>query len=192
MAEATTWLVVGDSISAAYGLDMQQGWVALLEERLEKAGHEVQLINASISGDTTAGGVHRLPALLEAHQPHWVIIELGGNDGLRGLPLAQLQHNLTTMVQVSREHGAQVVLLGMRIPPNYGEAYAEGFFQTYKKVSEQEQVLLLPFFLHKVAGEVGMMQEDGIHPTAAAQPQLVENLWPMVEKMLTSQGEDRD
>ena len=192
MAEATTWLVVGDSISAAYGLEMQQGWVALLEERLEEAGHELQLINASISGDTTAGGVHRLPALLEAHQPHWVIIELGGNDGLRGLPLAQLQHNLTAMVQLSREHGAQVVLLGMRIPPNYGDAYAEGFFQTYAKVSEQEQVLLLPFFLHKVAGEPGMMQEDGIHPTAAAQPQLVENFWPLVEKMLTSQGEGRD
>ncbi|CAE6928632.1 MULTISPECIES: arylesterase [Pseudomonas] len=183
-AVAGTLLVVGDSISAAFGLDSRQGWVALLEKRLEQEGFEHSVVNASISGDTSAGGAARLSALLAEHQPALVIIELGGNDGLRGQPPAQLQQNLASMVEKSRQAGAKVLLLGMRLPPNYGVRYTTAFAQVYVDVAAQEQVDLVPFFLEGVGGVPGMMQADGIHPGEPAQALLLDNVWPSLEPLL--------
>ncbi len=181
---AEVWLVVGDSISAAFGLDTAQGWVALLQKRLDQQGRSIQVVNASISGDTSAGGLARLPALLAKHRPALVMIELGGNDGLRGTPLAQLQQNLADMISASQTSGAQVMLLGMRLPPNYGKRYTEGFAGVYEQLAATHQVPLLPFFLEGVGGVPGLMQADGIHPTADAQPRLLDNLWPLLEARL--------
>lgn len=181
---AGTLLVVGDSISAALGMDTRQGWVALLEQRLEEQGLDHQVINASISGDTTAGGLTRLPRLLAEHQPEWVILELGGNDGLRGLSPAQMRQNLLAMIERSRDSGAQVLLLGMRLPPNYGQRYNRAFEQVYTDLAEQTQVPLVPFFLEGVGGVEGMMQADGIHPAPAAQERMLDNLWPVLKQML--------
>lgn len=183
-AVAGTLLVVGDSISAAFGLDSRQGWVALLEKRLADEGFEHKVINASISGDTSAGGAARLPALLAEHKPELVIIELGGNDGLRGQAPAQLQQNLASMVEKSQQAGAKVLLLGMRLPPNYGARYTTAFAQVFTDVAEQKQVPLVPFFLEGVGGVPGMMQSDGIHPTEGAQPLLLENAWPALKPLL--------
>jgi len=177
-----TLLVVGDSISAAYGLEIERGWVSLLQQRLTERGLSYQVVNASISGDTSAGGRNRLPSLLEQHQPSLVLIELGGNDGLRGLPLTNLQGNLHSMVQMSKQQGAQVILLGMRIPPNYGARYTEGFYQIFQQVAEQEQVPVVSFFLEGVGGVPGMVQADGIHPTEQAQPILLDNAWEAVKR----------
>ena len=181
---AEVWLVVGDSISAAFGLDTAQGWVALLQKRLDQQGRSIQVVNASISGDTSAGGLTRLPALLAKHRPALVMIELGGNDGLRGTPLTQLQQNLAGMISASQTSGAQVMLLGMRLPPNYGKRYTEGFAGVYEQLAATHQVPLLPFFLEGVGGVPGLMQADGIHPTADAQPRLLDNLWPLLEARL--------
>ena len=183
-ALAGTVLVVGDSISAAFGLDSRQGWVALLEKRLVQEGFEHQVVNASISGDTSAGGAARLPALLVEHKPELVIIELGGNDGLRGQPPAQLQQNLASMVEQSQQAGAKVLLLGMKLPPNYGVRYTTAFAQVFTDLAEQKQVPLVPFFLEGVGGVPGMMQADGIHPTEAAQEILLDNVWPTLKPML--------
>ena len=183
-AVAGTLLVVGDSISAAFGLDSRQGWVALLEKRLVQEGFEHQVVNASISGDTSAGGAARLSALLVEHEPELVIIELGGNDGLRGQPLAQLQQNLASMVEQSLQAGAEVLLLGMKLPPNYGVRYTTAFAQVFTDLAEQKQVPLVPFFLEGVGGVPGMMQADGIHPTEAAQEILLDNVWPTLKPML--------
>ena len=181
---AEVWLVVGDSISAAFGLDTAQGWVALLQKRLDQQGRSIQIVNASISGDTSAGGLARLPALLAKHRPALVMIELGGNDGLRGTPLTQLQQNLAGMISASQTSGAQVMLLGMRLPPNYGKRYTEGFAGVYEQLAATHQVPLLPFFLEGVGGVPGLMQAVGIHPTADAQPRLLDNLWPLLEARL--------
>nr|MBO2512089.1 arylesterase [Gammaproteobacteria bacterium] len=181
---AGTVLVVGDSISAAFGLDTAQGWVALLEKRLAERDRDYQVVNASISGDTSAGGLARLPALLDAHRPEVVIIELGGNDGLRGLPPAQLQQNLARMIDSARSRGAQVLLLGMRLPPNYGERYTRAFEAVFSDLAEEKGVALVPFFLEGVGGVPGMMQPDGIHPTADAQPLLLEHAWSALEPLL--------
>lgn len=183
-AVAGTLLVVGDSISAAFGLDSRQGWVALLEERLGEEGLEHSVVNASISGDTSSGGLARLPALLAEHRPELVIIELGGNDGLRGQPVAQLQQNLAAMIELSREAGAQVLLLGMRLPPNYGVRYTTAFAQVFEDLAQQGNLPLVPFFLEGVGGVATMMQADGIHPTAQAQPTLLENVWPTLRPLL--------
>ncbi|QLC72278.1 arylesterase [Pseudomonas sp. LPB0260] len=183
-AVADTVLVVGDSISAAFGLDTRQGWVALLEQRLAAQGYPHRVVNASISGDTSAGGAARLPALLAEHRPSLVVLELGGNDGLRGQPLAQLQQNLSAMVDQARGSGARVLLLGMRLPPNYGARYTRGFAEVFTALAEEKQVALVPFFLEGVGGAPGMMQDDGIHPTAAAQPVLLENIWPRLQPLL--------
>lgn len=183
-ALAGTVLVVGDSISAALGLDTRQGWVSLLQERLREGGFEHQVVNASISGDTTSGGLARLPALLSQHRPQLVIIELGGNDGLRGQPAAQLQQNLARMVDLSKEAGAGVLLLGMRLPPNYGQRYTEAFARTFADVAQDKQVPLVPFLLEGVGGVPGMMQADGIHPAVAAQDKLLENVWPTLKPLL--------
>lgn len=183
-ALADTVLIVGDSISAAFGLDTRQGWVSLLEKRLLEQGYEHRVVNASISGDTSAGGAARLPALLAEHRPALVIIELGGNDGLRGQPPQQLQQNLASMVQRSREAGAKVLLLGMKLPPNYGERYRTAFAEVFPRVAEEHDVPLVPFFLEGVGGVSGMMQGDGIHPAEEAQPILLENVWPALQPLL--------
>jgi acyl-CoA thioesterase-1 len=183
-AMAGTLLVVGDSISAALGLETSQGWVSLLEKRLAEKGYEQRVVNASISGDTSAGGLARLPALLAEHKPELVIIELGGNDGLRGQPPTQLQQNLAGMIDSARAQGATVLLLGMRLPPNYGVRYTTAFANVYSTLAAEKQVPLVPFFLEGVGGVPEMMQPDGIHPQAKAQPRLLDNLWPTLEPML--------
>mgnify|MGYP003441078842 FL=1 len=183
-AAAGTLLVLGDSISAAFGLDTRQGWVSLLEQRLAAEGFDYQVVNASVSGDTSAGGLARLPTLLAEHRPQLVIVELGGNDGLRGQPPAQLQQNLAAIVQSARESGARVLLLGMQLPPNYGARYNALFSQVYADVAGAAQVPLLGFFLDGVGGVPALMQGDGIHPNAAAQPRLLDNLWPQLKPLL--------
>ena len=183
-ALAGTVLVVGDSISAALGLDTREGWVSLLQKRLDEGGLQYRVVNASISGDTSAGGLSRLPALLAQHSPQVVIIELGGNDGLRGQAPAQLQQNLASMALKSREAGARVLLLGMQLPPNYGQRYTQAFAQVYKDVASSQQLAWVPFFLEGVGGVPGMMQADGIHPTTQAQQRLLDNVWPSLEPLL--------
>ncbi|OLU29033.1 arylesterase [Pseudomonas sp. PA15(2017)] len=184
VAQAGTVLVVGDSISAAFGMDTQQGWVRLLDERMRNEGFEHQVVNASISGDTSASGAARLPALLAEHQPQLVIVELGGNDGLRGLPPGQLQQNLASMIDASRGAGAKVLLLGMRIPPNYGERYTTAFAKVFDDVAAEKNVPLVPFLLEGVGGVTNLMQDDGVHPAVAAQPMLLENVWPTLKPLL--------
>lgn len=183
-AAAGTVLIVGDSISAAFGLDTRQGWVALLEQRLREQGFDDTVINASVSGDTSAGGQARLPALLAAHKPALVILELGGNDGLRGQPPTQLQQNLASMIDQSRESGAKVLLLGMQLPPNYGQRYTQAFAQVYDTLASEKSVPLVPFFLEGVGGKPELMQADGIHPAAGAQARMLENVWPTLKPLL--------
>lgn len=183
-ALAGTVLVVGDSISAALGLDTQVGWVSLLQQRLKEEGFEYQVINASISGDTSAGGLARLPALLAQHAPQVLIIELGGNDGLRGQPPAQLQQNLASMAVQAQKQGASVLLLGMQLPPNYGQRYTQAFARVYADVAHEHQLPLVPFFLEGIGGVPGMMQADGIHPAAGAQQRLLDNVWPSLMPLL--------
>ncbi|AHL33006.1 esterase [Pseudomonas brassicacearum] len=183
-AAAGTVLIVGDSISAAFGLDTRQGWVALLEQRLKAEGFDDKVINASISGDTSSGGQARLPALLAAHKPDLVILELGGNDGLRGQPPTQLQQNLAVMIDSSRASGAKVLLLGMQLPPNYGRRYTDAFARVYSTLAEEKKVPLVPFFLKDIGGVPGMMQGDGLHPSVAAQGKLLENVWPTLKPLL--------
>lgn len=183
-ALAGTLLIVGDSISAAFGLETHQGWVYLLQERLREQAPHWQVVNASRSGETSAGGHSRLPGLLERHAPQLVVIELGGNDGLRGQPLEQLQRNLAGMVGHARAAGAQVVLLGMQLPPNYGARYTQGFAAVFANVARAQQVPLVPFFLEGVGGNPALMQGDGIHPNAAAQPYLLENAWTVLAPLL--------
>ena len=183
-AAAQTLLVVGDSISAGLGLDTSLGWVSLLGKRLKEQGFDYQVVNASISGDTTAGGLARLPALLSEQKPKLVVIELGGNDGLRGMAPAQLQQNLASMVDQSRQAGAKVILLGMRLPPNYGQRYTDAFAKVFDSVASEQKVPLVPFFLEGVGGVPDMMQADGIHPAVAAQPKLLDNVWPTLKPLL--------
>ena len=183
-AWAQNILLVGDSISAAFGLEIQQGWVTLLEQRLAEQDYPHAVINASVSGDTTAGGLARLPGLLQEFQPELVVIELGGNDGLRALPVSNMQQNLSAMVELAKNAGADVILLGMRIPPNYGPRYSDAFENTFVEVAEKHDIALLPFLLEGVGGVEGMMQSDGVHPTAAAQTLLLDNAWPVIRQWL--------
>ncbi len=180
-------VVLGDSLSAEYGLKRGTGWVALLEKRLEKEGYRLAVVNASISGDTTAGGLSRLPALLAQHQPQLVVIELGGNDALRGMPLQSTRSNLRAMVAQCKAQGAKVLLLGMQMPPNYGAAYAADFAALYQTTAKAEKVGLVPFFLHGVAdGSLAdqLFQSDRIHPLEAAHPTLLNNVWPTLLKLI--------
>ena len=188
--QAATVLVVGDSISAAFGLETQRGWVALLEERLAEQSSDFTVVNAAISGETTAGGLARFPDLLAEHQPDYVIIELGGNDGLRGLSLTHIAANLTDMVQQAKQQDAAVLLLGMRLPGNYGKLYTNAFFNMYQHIAEKEQIALVEFFLDGVGAVDGMMQADGVHPTAQAQPLLLENAWEGFAPLLSQQSSD--
>lgn len=184
--EAPRILVMGDSISAGYGIQREAGWVNLLVENLARAEYPHQVINGSISGETTGGGLARLPQALETHDPDVVIIELGGNDGLRGYPTERVRENLREMVTLSLADDRQVLLVGMQIPPNYGPRYTSAFFNMYAEVAEETGVSLVPFFLEAVALTPGLMQSDGIHPTADAQPLLLETLWEYLAPLLES------
>ncbi|MEZ5570046.1 MAG: arylesterase [Halioglobus sp.] len=183
-ADEPNILVLGDSISAAYGMSLEQGWVALLEKELARQGKPVTLVNASISGETTAGGLRRLPALLADHTPTLVLIELGANDGLRGYPLQGLRDNLRRMVEAAQRAGARVLLLPMEIPPNYGARYAQGFRDAFASVAEETGAELAPFILEAFATDPAMMQADGIHPTSAAQPLMLQAVMPSILKLL--------
>ena len=184
-AETPTILVVGDSISAGYGLPrVEQGWVALLQAKLKTEGYGYEVVNASVSGETTAGGLARLPRALSLHRPSIVILELGGNDGLRALPIAPMRANLARMAELSAAAGAKVVLVGMRMPPNYGPQYTEQFSRVYAQIAHDERLALVAFLLDGVALTPALMQDDGIHPNAAGQPRLLENLWPALAPLL--------
>ena len=183
-AAARTLLVVGDSLSAAYGMDVQSGWVALLQKRLAQEKLDYQVVNASISGDTTANGLTRLPPLLAEHKPAIVIIELGGNDGLRGLSLTQMKHNITAMVEEAKARNARVLLIGVRLPPNYGKTYSGKFRRVYREVASAQRVALVPFILDGVATHSALMQPDGMHANAKGQPRMLENVWPHLRPLL--------
>lgn len=177
-------LVVGDSLSAGYGVSVDATWVALLEKRLARQGYGYRVVNASVSGETTGGARTRLPRALHLHKPSIVILELGGNDGLRALPLRKVRDNFAAMIQLCQAAKARVLLVGMRMPPNYGPAYADGFHALYGELAKQYGLPLVPFFLEGVALDPEMIQEDGIHPTAQAQPALLNNLWTTLHPLL--------
>ncbi|MEJ2317201.1 MAG: arylesterase [Gammaproteobacteria bacterium] len=179
-------LVLGDSISSAYGIDKEQGWVALLQQRLDSQYPGWQVINASVSGDTTRTGLKRLAPALDAHRPAILIVELGGNDGLRGLPFSEIRESLSGIVETARQSDVQVLLAGIRLPPNYGEAYNSIFTGIYSEVAGKYDISLVPQLMYQVAEKSELMQEDGIHPTAEAQPQLLDNIWVELEPMLES------
>jgi acyl-CoA thioesterase-1 len=177
-------LVLGDSLSAGLGIDVRVGWVALLQQRLAQAGYAYTVVNASISGDTTSGGRARLPQALTSHRPQWVILELGANDGLRGLPVKDMRVNLRAMIQDARAHGARVLLVGMRLPVNYGPAYTEQFHAVYVDLARREKIPLVPFLLDGVALRPDLLQDDGLHPRAQAQAALLDNVWPHLQPLL--------
>jgi acyl-CoA thioesterase-1 len=184
-AETPVILVLGDSISAGYGLaHVEQGWVALLQARLKEQEYGYQVVNASISGETTAGGLARLPRALALHQPKIVILELGGNDGLRALPIAQMRANLARMVDLSSAAGAKVLLLGMRMPPNYGPDFTEQFRMSFSDLARDKKLPLVPFLLNDIALFPNLMQADGIHPNELGQPKLMDNVWPALKPLL--------
>ncbi|SMR75499.1 acyl-CoA thioesterase-1 [Marinobacterium sediminicola] len=182
--QAKTLLVLGDSLSAAYGLPADQGWVSLLEQELKQRRLAERVINASISGETSSGGLQRLPRLLSDYRPDLVLLELGANDGLRGTPLQVMEQNLRRMVELSRNSGAEVLLIGIRIPPNYGPQYTQRFYSIYPGLAQEYQLPLVPFLLERVALKPQLMQADGLHPTAAAQPILLQTVWPHLYPML--------
>jgi len=177
-------LVFGDSLSAGYGISVDKGWVNLLASRLSTEGYGFEVINASVSGETSAGGLGRLPRALAAHHPRLVILELGANDGLRGLPVAGLRTNLQQMITLSQNAGAHVLLIGIRMPPNYGEQYTVPFAKVYDTVAEASRVPLVPFLMDKVADKPELMQADGLHPNEQGQPLLLENVWPRLMPLL--------
>ncbi len=183
-AEAPVILVLGDSLSAGYGIPAERGWVNLLQRRLAERGFPHQVVNASISGETTSGGLSRLPAALERHHPALVILELGANDGLRGQPPMAMATNLGRMIELSRQAGARVLLAEMRIPPNYGPLYAQKFQATFGELAQRYQIPLIPFLLNGVAGNPALIQDDGLHPRAEAQSRILDNVWPVLEPLL--------
>jgi acyl-CoA thioesterase I len=180
-----TVLVLGDSLSAEYGLARGSGWVPLLEQRLKAERIEASIVNASISGETTGGGRARLPALLDQHQPDVVVIELGANDGLRGLPLSAAEANLRSMITTSRNAKAKVLLVGMQLPPNYGREYTERFIALFSNLARSTGTPLVPFLLSGIADQPHMFQSDRIHPAAEAQPIMLNNIWPLLRPLLT-------
>ncbi|MEF9955860.1 MAG: arylesterase [Acinetobacter sp.] len=185
VVSAKTILIVGDSLSAAYGIAPKQGWVQLLQQRLDQQyPKQHKVVNASVSGETTSGALARLPKLLQTYQPQVVVIELGGNDGLRGQPPQMIQNNLAQLIQLSQKNKATVLLFGMKIPPNYGTAYSAAFEKNYQVVSQQYKIKLLPFFLDGVAGHKNLIQNDQIHPNAKAQPMLLNLAYPYIKGAL--------
>ncbi|WP_273430003.1 arylesterase [Marinobacter sp.] len=185
LANQNTLLIVGDSLSAAYGVPSDRAWAHLLQERLNNNGlSQWNVVNASISGETTDGGARRLPGLLADNSPDVVVIELGGNDGLRGFPPNVIESNLAQMITQVQDAGARAILVGMQIPPNYGQRYTQMFADIFPKLSDRYNTALVPFFLQGVYDQEGMMQDDGIHPSAEAQPKLLENVWPVLKPAL--------
>ena len=178
--------MVGDSLSAEYGLARGAGWVALLEQKLKASKIDARIVNASISGETTSGGRARLPALLNQYKPQVVVIELGANDGLRGLPVPAAESNLRQMITLSQQQGAKVMLIGMRMPPNYGRAYTDRFFGMYTTLSKQTRSPLVPFMLEGVADKPALFQADRLHPNAQAHPIILNNIWPTFSTLITS------
>jgi acyl-CoA thioesterase-1 len=185
LVSAKTIMILGDSLSAGYGIQPEQGWVNLLQKRLnQQYPKQHKVVNASVSGETTSGALARLPKLLQTHKPHIVVIELGGNDGLRGQPPQMIQKNLANLVQQSQKAKAKVILFGMKMPPNYGQSYTKAFENNYKVVSQQYKVKLLPFFLNGVAGNKNLMLQDLVHPNAKAQSILLNNAYPYIKGAL--------
>ena len=183
-APTPTIMVLGDSLSAAYGIEQRAGWVHLLQQRLTERGYRYQVVNASISGETTRGGLARLAQALKTHNPAIVIVELGANDGLRGLLLGEMQANLDTIITQSRRRNAQVLLVGMYLPPNYGPSYTRKFHQVYVDLAARYRLPLAPFLLEGIATDAALMQQDGLHPTAVAQPRVLDNIWKHLQGML--------
>lgn len=183
-APAATVLVLGDSLSAAYGIRVEQGWVALLQSRLRAKGYGHRVVNASSSGETTGGGLARLPRALATHRPSIVVVELGANDGLRAVPVGDIRANLEDIARLSHQAGADVLLVGMRLPPNYGPAYTEAFQRVFGEVATRQRLAFVPFLLADVALDDRYVQDDGLHPTAAAQPRLLDTVWPKLEPLL--------
>lgn len=177
-------LVLGDSLSAGYGIDRQHGWVSLLQQRLQHSGYAYRVVNASISGDTTDSGLSRLPYAIKQHHPAIVIIELGGNDGLRGLSLGELHTNLKRLVIVAKRSGARVLLIRERIPPNLGPVYGSKFSATYDRIAKEQDIPLVAFFLKGIADDASLMQADGIHPNEKGQTKMLDNVWPMLKPLL--------
>lgn len=175
-----TILVFGDSLSAAYGIPREQGWVALLQQQLDQQALKHKVINASISGETTSGGLTRLKQLLHQHQPDMVLIQLGANDGLRGLPVADMHRNLSAMIELSQQFGAKVAIIGIMIPPNYGPRYTQEFRETYQVLAKKYKLPLVPFLLEGITEKPELMQDDGLHPTAAAQIIVLDNVWKVL------------
>ena len=185
---AQSLLILGDSLSAGYGIAQDEAWPSLLQDKLIQSGSEIKVINASISGDTTRGGLNRVSRLLKKHQPSLVMLELGANDGLRGIPASHAGQNLRAIIEKSKAAGARVLLFEMKIPPNYGLAFTEQYQAIYSELAQIEQVTLVPFFLADVIFKPGMMQSDGLHPTASAQPLLLEHVWPYISAANTYSG----
>ena len=183
-AEPPVILIVGDSLSAGYGLVAGQGWVSLLQQRLKREGYGYRVVNASVSGETTDGGVQRLKRALDQHHPAIVVIELGGNDGLRGLPVSRLRSNLELLITQSRAAGAEVLLIAIRVPTNYGQRYTTSFRGVYTDLANRYKIGLVPFLSDQVAVDLALFQPDGIHPNAQAQPILLNNLWPQLTPLL--------
>jgi acyl-CoA thioesterase-1 len=177
-------LVYGDSLSAAYGVAKSQGWVAFLQKKLVDQHFQYDVINASISGETTSGGLTRLTTTLAKTKPNIIILELGANDGLRGLPVKEMAANLNAMITQSKKANVKILLIGMRIPPNYGPKYAESFSNTYPRLSQQHKVSLVPFMLENIAAKPKLIQDDGLHPNALGQPTMLDNIWPKLQLML--------
>jgi acyl-CoA thioesterase-1 len=183
-SEGRSIVILGDSLSAAYGMETSESWPSLLQQRLDEHGHAFRVFNSSITGDTTQGGLARLPRLLEKQQPAIVLIELGGNDGLRGLPIDVTRNNLSEMIRKGHAADAEVIIAEIRIPPNYGRTYTKQFNAVFHQLAAEHSATLLPFLLEDIALEPGMMQADGIHPTAAAQPMILDAVWGVLEQML--------
>lgn len=184
MAENPKILIFGDSLSAVYGVAQSQGWPALLQNKLNEKNQHYDVINASISGETTIGGLSRLASVLAEFKPNIIILELGANDGLRGLPVQEMEKNLNEMIMISKKTKAKIVLIGMKIPPNYGPKYSTEFRQTYTNLSQQHNITLVPFMLENVATNPKLTQDDGLHPNSFAQPLILENIWPKLHELL--------
>ena len=184
--ETPTVLIFGDSLSAGYGIDVDQSWATLLQTKLKEQGYEHRVVNASISGDTTESGAARIAQAIESFAPALIILELGGNDGLRGIPTDRMRENLQTIIKTSTDSGAAVVLLGIRIPPNYGQRYIDEFDDVFRQLAAELEVPWIEFFMDGIALNDNLMQSDGIHPNAVAQPLLLENAWPMIHSALTN------
>ena len=183
-AEDITLLVYGDSLSAFYGIEQEQGWVNLLKSKLRSEKLPIDVVNGSVSGETTTGGLARLPAMLDSYQPELLILELGGNDGLRGLPLDLMRENLASMIDLAKASGAEVILTGIQIPPNYGPRYTAPFFEIYSALAKQKLLPLVPFLIDGIPQQPELMQNDGIHPRAEAQSMILDNVWPILKPQL--------